>query len=244
VSREKKKKRERERKKNKIGTFLLPPHPLPYLPSFPTPRRSICHGVRWSDFLVHLFPPSPSSLFLAEQRVYRSGVLAPTGPMGGTEKFRLGAGSQVVRALPIHFADTFTFLHLASRLSESRSALLYVGFSSLHFSLLAFSLSRRRTRPTSSRSSSLLCARTTGIDRNPGYHRSYRSWHARATWLPNRHRVHVYMCVCKGTLIYGLSSNNLKLIFQSKVFSKVYIFYRDFSIYRYISFRLALKLGR
>lgn len=55
--------------------------------------------------------------------------------MGGTEKFRLGAGSQVVRALPVHLLfSTFSIL-LAN--SPSRSTLFYdarnIGFSSLHF---------------------------------------------------------------------------------------------------------------
>lgn len=91
--------------------------------------------MKWFLSAVHLFPPSSSSLFRIAARVSLRGA-GSMGPMDGTEKFRLGAGSQVACMLLVH---TLSYLfHLVVRFS-GRSTL--VTFSIFHHRALLSSLS-------------------------------------------------------------------------------------------------------
>jgi len=127
---------------------------------------------------VHLFPPSSSSLFRVAARVSLQGA-GLMGPMGGTEKFRLGAGSQVVYMMPVHLL--FYLSYLIARLSAHSTLICNVfDFSSSHSLSLSLSLSLSICLPLSlffdkeideqaTSQASFLHVRTNGIDRNPSY---------------------------------------------------------------------------
>lgn len=117
--------------------------------------------------------------------------------LGGTEKFRLGAGSQAVCApastptflAPLPLSFSLFILSLDSRVAlpssvtrcTRRHRLSFITFpfpSSLSPTLFVFSSLSRRNRRRSSRPNSFLYACRNGIDRNLGYRRIAADTHA------------------------------------------------------------------
>lgn len=184
-------------------------------------------AMKWFLSAAHLFPPSFSSLFRIAARVSLRGT-GWMGPMGGTEKFRLGAGSQVACTPPVHL-PFLPFFYLVARLfsrSTLRSVLDFhrcAFFSSLSiYHCLSLSLFRRRNWRRSS--NSFLHVRTNGIDSNLDYRRIAADTRApRGYPAGTVHRMSVYK-VYRHThfshplLVYGSSSSNLEPISSSQKF--------------------------
>lgn len=114
--------------------------------------------MKWFLSAVHLFPPSFSSLFRIAARVSLRGA-GPMGPMGGTEKFRLGAGSQVACTPPVHLLSYL--FHLVARLS-GRSTLVHdvLNFSSTRSSLFSIYLFFGKEIDERARAASFTCVQT------------------------------------------------------------------------------------
>ena len=188
---------DKEKKKNKIRPNCYLSFPLFAL--FPLHFAVASAAMKWFLSAVHLFPPSSSSLFRVAARVSLQGA-GLMGPMGGTEKFRLGAGSQVVYMMPVHLL--FYLSYLIARLSAHSTLICNVfDFSSSHSLSLSLSLylftaiylsfsTKKLMNKQPLKPASFMCVQTALT----GTRVTYRSWHTRATWLSSRHHAsYVYI---------------------------------------------------
>lgn len=176
-----------------------------YLSLLPLPS-SLRHAVasaamKWFLSAVHLFPPSSSSLFRVAARVSLRGA-GPMGPMDGTEKFRLGAGSQVVYTPPVHYFSFLPFPSYYSTLCPFCDALDFSSSPLLSPLCLSLFFGKEIDEVATVRTS-FLHVRTSGIDRNPSYRRIAADTHApRGYPAGTVHRMPVYR-------VYRLTSRTL-----------------------------------